>query len=292
MARIRTIKPEFWQSEKLAGLSEHARLLAIALLNHADDEGYFMANVALVRASCFPFDDDSRKTIGSLQELSAIGYIAIMDASGKAIGRVTNFLEHQRIDKPAVSKLKTLFDRGSLLETQPKINVVGEFQEASGNNPGRLQEDSRLEQGTGKGTGKGKEQGSICSEPKNPASEPKEPDEPKSEEPEPPFDPESCEFPVFPCSGDVKTWEATERQIKRWAEAYPAVEPNAAMRRAHAWIMANLSRRKTAKGMKRFVNAWLAKEQDRPAVATGFNNRSPTKDRNGEDFIFIPKART
>jgi hypothetical protein len=109
MARIRTIKPEFWQNEQLAGISFHARLLAIALLNHADDKGLFLANPQLVRAACFPFEEDSKNVLGSLQELSRIGYIEVRDCSGKQVGRICKFLEHQRIDKPQKSKLVDVF---------------------------------------------------------------------------------------------------------------------------------------------------------------------------------------
>ena len=51
MARIRTIKPEFWQDEDLATLSEPALILAAGLLNHADDEGYFRAHPGLIKAA-------------------------------------------------------------------------------------------------------------------------------------------------------------------------------------------------------------------------------------------------
>lgn len=105
--RIRTVKPTFWKSETLASISKEHRLLAIALLNYADDEGYFMANEALIRGECFPFDEDSKSVRGGLQELSRIGYIALGESSdGQKIGRIPNFLEHQRIDKASPSKIK------------------------------------------------------------------------------------------------------------------------------------------------------------------------------------------
>jgi hypothetical protein len=141
MARIRTIKPEFWMNEALACIPEHARLLAIALLNHADDKGYFLANPALVRAACFPFEEHSKNVLGSLQELSRIGYIEVRDCDGKAIGRICKFTDHQRIDKPQKSKLEHVFcDFPS--ENSDSKNIPGTFQESSGNSP-------RLEQGTG-----------------------------------------------------------------------------------------------------------------------------------------------
>ena len=164
MARIRTIKPEFWQNETMASLPEHARLLAIALLNHADDEGYFLANVALVRAACFPFDEHSGSTTGSLQELSRIGYIEVRRCDGKQIGRVCKFTDHQRIEKSSKSKLKLIFER------------FHEENNDSGNPPVVLPESSwsgrPLEQGTGnreQGNGTGeKEQGTVSLSLENP----------------------------------------------------------------------------------------------------------------------------
>lgn len=145
MARIRTIKPEFWQNEQLARLTEHARLLAIALLNHADDAGYFKANAYLVRAACFPFDDDSTKVLGSLQELSSIGFIEVRNDHEKQIGHVCKFREHQRIDKPGASKLQEAFNTISPQNTgheSNSTNTLGAFPEDS-------ESTQRLEQGTG-----------------------------------------------------------------------------------------------------------------------------------------------
>lgn len=105
--RIRTIKPEFWLHEGLCSCSDFSRLLAIALLNWADDEGYFMAHPSLIRGSLFPFLEDSKNIPRSLQDLSRVGWIELgKDDQGRPIGRVTNFLKHQRIDKPQGSKIK------------------------------------------------------------------------------------------------------------------------------------------------------------------------------------------
>lgn len=159
MARIRTIKPEFWQSPELASVSEFARLLAIALLNHSDDEGYFKANEFLVRAACFPFEESSERVRGAIQELSGINYIAIRAPSlGKEIGRVVNFKSHQRIDKPKPSSLAEQF---ASCEGKTSQNPSSETD--SKNDLGRVVDESststRLEQGTGnreQGNGTGK----------------------------------------------------------------------------------------------------------------------------------------
>jgi hypothetical protein len=150
MARIRTIKPEFWQNEQIAGLREHARLLAIALLNHADDAGCFLASHQLVRAACFPFEEDSKNVLGSIQELSSIGYIEVRNCDGKQIGRICKFLDHQRIDKPQKSKLFEVFTANCKGNDCSK-NVLGTVLEDSKNVPRLERKGKEGEQGMEQG---------------------------------------------------------------------------------------------------------------------------------------------
>ncbi|MEJ1357882.1 MAG: hypothetical protein RPU12_14790 [Candidatus Sedimenticola sp. (ex Thyasira tokunagai)] len=117
MARIRTIKPEFWQDEDLAELQDVVQLLAIGLLNHADDEGYFKAHSMLIKAVIFPLRVSSLNIQGMLTELSNIDYIRLFTGSdGKEYGLVTNFKKHQVVNRPTPSKIKELEDvtEGSL----------------------------------------------------------------------------------------------------------------------------------------------------------------------------------
>ena len=111
MARIRTIKPEFWRDESLALVSPEACLLAIGLLNHCDDEGYFNANPKLVESDIFPLRELSKKTTVLLQELCTIGYLVLFQGEdGKTYGHVKNFEKHQVINKKTPSKIKHLCD--------------------------------------------------------------------------------------------------------------------------------------------------------------------------------------
>lgn len=109
MARIRTVKPELWQSEELAVVSEPAMLLAIGLLNHADDEGYFKANPGLVKAAIFPLREPSVSVHGMFAELSEAGYLELFEGSDeKQYGIICNFTKHQKISRPSPSKIKSL----------------------------------------------------------------------------------------------------------------------------------------------------------------------------------------
>lgn len=117
--RIRTIKPEFWSHPILRRLSESTQLLAIALLNYADDEGYFWADPLLVRSALRPFDTDTATVSKSMNELAAAGYIEVRThPTHGPIGRIVNFRKHQRVNRPNTSTTKDYFNAAPSVNTQ------------------------------------------------------------------------------------------------------------------------------------------------------------------------------
>jgi hypothetical protein len=60
MARIRTIKPEFWEDEKIGKLPVSCRLLFIGMWTFADDFGCVKGNAALLKSQIFPYDENMR----------------------------------------------------------------------------------------------------------------------------------------------------------------------------------------------------------------------------------------
>jgi hypothetical protein len=58
-------------------------------------------------------------------------------------------------------------------------------------------------------------------------------------------------------------WEADEADIIQWQRTYPAVDVFAEIAKMESWLDANPKKRKTAQGIKRFINSWLARAQDR-----------------------------
>jgi hypothetical protein len=109
MSRIRTVKPEFWKHEELSALPESVHILAAALLNYADDEGYFNANHKLVKAECCPLRETSVSVHDALAMLSGIGYLRLgSGADGKRYGHIVKFDSHQRVNRKTPSKIKTI----------------------------------------------------------------------------------------------------------------------------------------------------------------------------------------
>lgn len=53
-----------------------------------------------------------------------------------------------------------------------------------------------------------------------------------------------------------------ENQCSEWQELFPAVDIKQQLREMRAWLIANKNRRKTSRGILRFISSWLSKEQD------------------------------
>ena len=111
--RIRTIKPEFWGHETLAATHPLTRLLAIGLLNYADDEGYFNAHPDLITSALFPYTvaipDKAWSVPIGVQTLQNIDFLTLYTGTdGRTYGHINNFTRHQVINKPKPSKIKPL----------------------------------------------------------------------------------------------------------------------------------------------------------------------------------------
>lgn len=120
MARIRTIKPEFPQSESMGRLSRDARLLFIMLWTIADDSGRARASSRMLASLLFPYDDDAPALIdGWLIELDTESCISRYKIDGSTYLQISNWLIHQKIDKPSTSRFPE-FDESSRILANPR----------------------------------------------------------------------------------------------------------------------------------------------------------------------------
>lgn len=67
----------------------------------------------------------------------------------------------------------------------------------------------------------------------------------------------------FPCDGSPAEWDLTSAQEREWTALFPSLDILAESRSAMAWILADPARKKTAKGMKRFLVGWFGRSQNR-----------------------------
>jgi hypothetical protein len=150
MARIRTVKPEYFAHEELGACSRDARLLGVALMQLADSEGRFRWVPRQVQAHTFPWDDDigTDEIEAMASELQRAGILTLYTVGSRRFAVFPNFRDHQRLsgkEATALSKHPSPEDA-----TTTGVNYRGSGGEAVGK-----QRESQ-EQGTGKeeqGTG-------------------------------------------------------------------------------------------------------------------------------------------
>ena len=96
MARIRTVKPEFFHSKKLSKCSPHARLLAVALLQLADCEGRIRYIPMQIHSHAFPWEANVNTPL-LLGELADADFVIHYESDGDEYLYIPNFLKHQRL---------------------------------------------------------------------------------------------------------------------------------------------------------------------------------------------------
>lgn len=106
MARIRTIKPEFFTSLTISSLPFRARLTFVGLWTQVDDSGRWVDDARLVRAAIWPLDDVTLSDVeDDLKEIASKHLITRYEVAGRRYLHVRGLNEHQRINKPTPSKL-------------------------------------------------------------------------------------------------------------------------------------------------------------------------------------------
>jgi hypothetical protein len=149
MARIRTIKPEFFRHEGLQDLEIrhpdlHPMLVFAGLFGHCDKQGVFEWKPRVLKLDILPFLDF--EIAETLEALLAAGQLQRFDADGKTYGFIPSFTEHQSIGGkeaqapakyPGRNGEKTGKERGSNREATGTAGKEGKGREGNGREPVR-----------------------------------------------------------------------------------------------------------------------------------------------------------
>ena len=144
MARIRTIKPEFWSSEQVMENRPLARLLFIGLWNFCDDGGNHPLAPRTIKALVFPGDDITTEAVSELLgELEGTGLTRRYAVDGKQYLHVSGW-KHQKIEKRTFKYPKppqlVVDDKGDGGDAAPKDQQ--EVVDQSSNDGGEVVDDS------------------------------------------------------------------------------------------------------------------------------------------------------
>jgi hypothetical protein len=129
VARIRSIKPEFFTSETVSRLPLRARLTWVGLWTHSDDYGRCQDNLRLIQAAVWPLDEHITlmDIAADLEALVAVGVIRRYRAEGRDYIETRSWEEHQKVNRrsvkawPAPPKPDTLTDTLSESRSEPSL---------------------------------------------------------------------------------------------------------------------------------------------------------------------------
>jgi hypothetical protein len=81
-----------------------------------------------------------------------------------------------------------------------------------------------------------------------------------------PPDPVLLQFPVTHRKGESTHWPFTRGNLTDLSSTFPALDVLAESRKALGWVNSNPHRKKTARGMSKFLFGWMSRAQDRGGV--------------------------
>lgn len=230
----RILKESICRSEEIDSLSWFEEVLFYRLMVICDDFGRYDGRAKIIKGSCFPLKDITEKDIDkALNKLSAVGLVRVYRTQGRPYLQLVTWADHQRIRNQKSKYPEYTCDCELLLSFGSK----GQQKETSGNkcvrNP--IQSESKSES---------ESNADICSEPQ------------AGTEPETP--------PVITLQLNTgEEYHVMQKDMEEWMALYPATDVMQCLRNMKGWLLSNPTKRKTARGITRFITTWLQKEQDR-----------------------------
>ena len=151
MARIRTIKPEFFrhealfEAEKKAGLP--LRVAYAGLFTAADREGRFKWSPRSLKLDCLPYDEVDFGAV--LDALCAAGFIVKYQIDGETYGAIPAWSAHQHINmKEKESEIPAPAEERTCRHRTRRVNARGEGKGREGNGTDKGTEGNGTEHGT------------------------------------------------------------------------------------------------------------------------------------------------
>lgn len=146
MARIRTIKPDFWESPHQRDMNMAQRCLFLGLLTQVDDAGRWRAEPEVIAGRVFPYDKiDYVELDADLHHLADIGLIYLYEVAGRPYLWIRHFTEHQTINRPTPARWPDPEGPDARPLSRANAETHGGLTEDSLSTHGVLTEDSVME---------------------------------------------------------------------------------------------------------------------------------------------------
>lgn len=234
----RIIKESICTSDSIDQLSWFEEVFFYRLIVNCDDYGRFDARLPILKSRLFPLKSVTEKQIeDALNKLSTVGIVLVYEYENRPFLQLVSWERHQTI-RNKKSKYPSPADGVPLKEIEINCNQLSANVPVIQSNPNSIQSESESD------------------------SLPGATEVPPGPEPV-----------VQIILNDKSLYGITQKQIDHWRELYPAVDVLQELRKMQGWTEANPSKRKTRRGVLRFITNWLAKEQDKGGAVGGFNRQ-------------------
>ena len=223
----RILKESICRSEEIDSLSWFEEVLFYRLIVTCDDYGRYDGRAKVIKGTCFPLKDITEKDIDkALNKLASVGLVKVYEVQQKPYLQLVTWGEHQRI-RNQKSKYPEYDSDCDILLT---IDSNSRQKRANDNNCGQNQAQVKSSHDT--------------------VVELKQP--------------EQVEPPVITLLLNTgEEYGISQSNVYEWSELYPAVDIMQCLRNMKGWLMANKSKRKTIRGINKFIITWLQNEQDK-----------------------------
>ena len=242
----RIIKESICTSDTVAQMSDFEFRLWIGLIVQADDAGRGDARPAIIKGSVFPLRETvtSRQVEQALHGLATKGIVSLYNVGGKPYFVLPTWAAHQRIRdcRPKYPEPPTENDN-----PQQSAASCGELPQSAAS-CGELPQSAAscgLNPNPNPNPNPNTNTKNVCAKPLRDSA-------PTSQTP-------MIELPL----NDGSMFPVLQDFVDEMAKLYPSVDIQQQFNAMKGWLIGNPSRRKTRSGIKKFITAWLSREQNR-----------------------------
>ena len=229
----RMIKETIRTSRSVGDMTDFQFRTWVYLITYVDDYGRGSADPELLKGLVFTRRKGvTEATIEkTLSDLANMGSIRLYEVDGERYFCFPNWSEHQRVQQK-----RSKYPEPPAFDGNSQKSTVGHGEPPSEPETEPEEETKTEDEG----------EGEYCAEHGCADSAP----------------------PVIALPLNDKTeYLVTDEDLDEWQSLYPAVDVMQELRNMRGWLLSNPSKRKTRNGVKRFVNSWLAREQNKGGSA-------------------------
>ena len=266
MAGGRILKKSICQSEEIDQLNWFEEVLFYRLIVNCDDFGIFDGRTKIIKGSLFPLKENVtlKQIENAIMKLATVGLVRAYEVQGRPLLQLPTWSLHQRVRNsrhiyPTPEEMGDSDNSPQLAATRrempPKSESESKYKSESESEP-----ESEMES-------------YVCTELQDSTA---------------PSDARSvpqdglADVPAL-ILNDGTEWLPSALDVDGWYRVYPAVDIAGEFARMREWCKSNPKKRKTARGIRRFVTNWLDGEQNRPRRSHKQDSRH---EQRGADAYF------